>query len=65
MFCMSEQEKLEQIGALVEELSKLKGHLAHVAEKLQRAALAFVGLLFVAVDLRHYRSNGQGTPPID
>jgi hypothetical protein len=41
MFYMSEQEKLEQIGALVEELSKLKGHLAHVTEKLVRAQQAY------------------------
>jgi hypothetical protein len=41
MFCMSEAEQLEQIGALVKEYSHLKGLLAHVTEKLQRTQQAF------------------------
>jgi len=37
MFCMSEQEKREQIGKLAEEYSEVKGKLNHLAEKLSRA----------------------------
>ena len=41
MFCMSETEKLEQIGRLAEEYSKLKGELNHVTEKCTKAAQAY------------------------
>jgi|HubBroStandDraft_1064217.scaffolds.fasta_scaffold98129_1 hypothetical protein len=45
MFCMSEEEKLLQVGRLAEEVSKLKGELNHLNEKLARTvqAYAFAG----------------------
>ena len=36
MFCMSENEKAEQIGKLAEEYSAARGHLNHVQERLTR-----------------------------
>lgn len=41
MFCMTEQEKYEQVGRLAEEYSHLKGQLNHVSEKISRAHAAF------------------------
>jgi hypothetical protein len=41
MFCMSENEKREQIGKLAEEYSELKGKQAHVQERLTRAQQAY------------------------
>lgn len=41
MFCMSEQEKYEQVGRVAEEYSHLKGKLNHVAEKLTLAQSAY------------------------
>ncbi len=42
MFCMSENEKYEQVGRLAEEYSELKGHLAHLQEKLNLAQQDYV-----------------------
>jgi hypothetical protein len=42
MYCMSEHEKYEQVGRLAEEYSELKGHLAHVQEKLSLAQQDYV-----------------------
>ena len=36
MFCMTENEKAEQIGKLAEEYSHARGKLNHVQEKLNR-----------------------------
>jgi hypothetical protein len=41
MFCMTEHDKYEQVGRLVEEYSQLKGELNHVQEKLNRAQAAY------------------------
>jgi hypothetical protein len=41
MFCMSEQEKYEQVGRLAEEYSRVKGELNHVSEKIERAAAGY------------------------
>ena len=41
MFCMTENEKLEQIGRAAEEYSHLKGRLNHVNEKLTQAQAAY------------------------
>jgi len=38
---MSEHEKYEQVGRLAEEYSTLKGHLAHVQERLNKAQGAY------------------------
>lgn len=38
---MSDQEKYEQVGRLAEEVSKLRGDLNHVNEKLNRAFFAY------------------------
>jgi hypothetical protein len=40
-FYMSEHEKFEQVGRLAEEVSRLKGELNHVNEKLGRAYSAY------------------------
>jgi hypothetical protein len=57
MFCMSEEEKREQIGALVEEYSHLKGKLAHVNEKLSRCQQSYV---YVGQNFQNVRvANGQ------
>jgi hypothetical protein len=62
---MSEHEKLEQIGALVEELSQLKGHLAHITEKLQRAqqVYAFLGQNFQTVRVHDGKLQVQAPRP--
>jgi hypothetical protein len=38
---MSEQEKYEQVGRLAEEVSHIKGKLAHLNEKLTRAQMGY------------------------
>jgi hypothetical protein len=72
MFCMSEQEKYEQVGRLAEEYSHLRGQLNHVSEKLSRAHAAYQ---FAAASFQNLRlidgkiagpSNPQqrGTPDL-
>ncbi len=41
IFCMSDNEKFEQVGRLAEEVSRLKGELNHINEKLTRAFFAY------------------------
>jgi hypothetical protein len=41
MFCMTEHEKLQQIGGVAEEVSELKAGLNHITEKLTRAFTAY------------------------
>lgn len=41
MFCMTEHEKREQIGMLAEEVSRIKGELNHINEKLTKALAAY------------------------
>ena len=41
MYAMTEHEKDEQIARLVEEVSRLRGELNHINEKLNQAYLAY------------------------
>jgi len=44
MFCMTENEKAEQIGKLAEHYSHLRGELNHVIQKLNNTQTAYQAL---------------------
>ena len=44
MYCMTEHEKLQQIGGLAEEVSELRAGLNHINEKLNRALHAYTAM---------------------
>ena len=52
---MSEHEKQIQIGALVEQYSKLRGEQAHITEKLNRA---FRACGYVQISSQHLKATG-------